>query len=65
MNDGIIGTACVGIAHHGFRLRRPHGQHGHGSAKFFTERNCSFECKKIIWIRPCIAGHPLLSLIHI
>ena len=25
MNDGIIGTACVGIAHHGFRLRRPHG----------------------------------------
>ena len=59
MNDGIIGTACVGIAHHGFRLRRPHGQHGHGSAKFFTERNCGFECKKIIWIRPCIAGHPL------
>lgn len=23
MNDGIIGTACVGIAHHGFRLRTP------------------------------------------
>ena len=38
MNDGIIGTACVGIAHHGFRLRRPHGQHGHGSAKFHGEK---------------------------
>ena len=30
------------------RLRKLDGQHGHGSAKFFTERNCSFECKKIM-----------------
>ena len=34
MNDGIIGTACVGIAHHGFRLRSPciagHPLHGAG-----------------------------------
>lgn len=53
MNDGIIGTACVGIAHHGFRLRRPHGQHGHGSAKFFTERNCSFDLIESITFINC------------